>query len=123
MHKYLLFFLLDFMLFFPSSYAYGDNTNSDNLKKFNKVVLGREFSFPRDHGEHPEFETEWWYYTGHLETNNNEMFGFQLTFFRVSLNKETSSNSKWHTNSIHLAHFALTDEVNKKFYHFEKTNR
>lgn len=120
MHKYLLFFLIVFITygFSPYIYVYADNT-----KTFNKVVPGREFSFPRDHGEHPEFETEWWYYTGHLETNNNEMFGFQLTFFRVSLNKETSSNSKWHTNSIHLAHFALTDEVNKKFYHFEKTNR
>ena len=43
------------------------------------VVPGYRFSFPRDHGAHPDFRVEWWYVTGWL---NHEM-GFQITFFRA----------------------------------------
>ncbi len=48
---------------------------------------GRVWSFPRDHGAHPEFKTEWWYYVGHLKAASGESFGYQLTFFRVALRK------------------------------------
>src|SRR5262249_16381190 len=40
------------------------------------------FHFPRDHAAHPEYQTEWWYYTGHLR-NGNRTFGYELTFFQV----------------------------------------
>jgi len=40
------------------------------------------WQFPRDYGAHPEFNTEWWYITGHLVSDTHELFGFQLTFFR-----------------------------------------
>ena len=46
---------------------------------------GRVWSFPRDHGAHPEFKTEWWYYVGHVKAASGESFGYQLTFFRVAL--------------------------------------
>jgi hypothetical protein len=48
---------------------------------------GRVWSFPQDHGSHPEFKTEWWYYVGHLKAASGESFGYQLTFFRVALRK------------------------------------
>jgi predicted secreted hydrolase len=99
---------------------------STPVYSFDQVVPGRTFDFPKDHGSHPEFETEWWYYTGHLVSENNETFGFQLTFFRVGIHPEEGSRSPrsaWHTHSVHLAHFALTDDKNRKFYHYEKTNR
>src|SRR5262245_259850 len=44
-----------------------------------------EFQFPRDHGAHPEYRTEWWYYTGNLEDAAGHAFGYQLTFFRSAL--------------------------------------
>jgi predicted secreted hydrolase len=31
-----------------------------------RVVRGRTFSFPADHGPHPEFRIEWWYVTANL---------------------------------------------------------
>ena len=46
---------------------------------------GRVLVFPRDHGAHPEYKTEWWYYVGHLKAASGEAFGYQLTFFRAAL--------------------------------------
>ena len=44
-----------------------------------------DWQFPRDHGSHPEFQTEWWYFTGNLATPAGRRFGFQVTFFRFAL--------------------------------------
>src|SRR3954469_18306095 len=33
---------------------------------FRPAEAGYDFEFPRDHGSHNEYRTEWWYYTGHL---------------------------------------------------------
>ncbi len=34
---------------------------------------------------HPEYRTEWWYFTGNLATTSGRHFGFELTFFRYAL--------------------------------------
>ena len=39
-------------------------------------------TFPETFGPHPDFQTEWWYYTGNLDTPEGRHFGYQLTFFR-----------------------------------------
>lgn len=74
----------------------------------------RVFTFPRDHGCHPEFRTEWWYITGHLDGKDGHRFGFQVTFFRQS------SASK---GQLYLAHCALLDAKTGKFLHEERLNR
>jgi hypothetical protein len=33
------------------------------------------WSFPRDHGAHPEFKTEWWYLTGNLDDEKGNPYG------------------------------------------------
>jgi len=76
---------------------------------------GHVFSFPRDHGSHPDFKIEWWYLTGHLFAENGRRFGYQATFFR-SAAPDKSTN-------LHLAHMALTDAVTGTFYHQERLNR
>ena len=38
------------------------------LRGFEVALPGRVLSFPHDHAAHPAFQTEWWYYTGHLRT-------------------------------------------------------
>ena len=43
---------------------------------------GYRYRFPRDHYAHPEFRTEWWYWTGNLRDASGRRFGFELTFFR-----------------------------------------
>ncbi|MBD3165969.1 hypothetical protein GF324_05185 [bacterium] len=52
---------------------------------------GYEWSFPRDHGNHPAYAMEWWYYVGRLVPkgtsfdNEEHMRSVQLTFFRNAL--------------------------------------
>ena len=95
------------------------------------------FNFPRDHGSHPEFKIEWWYLTGHLFDAKSQRFGFQATFFRQanSDNPKDSAQFAAHTadsvtrsptfgyDQIFLAHFALTDVKNNRFYFQERLNR
>lgn len=79
---------------------------------------GRVFTFPRDHGSHPEFRTEWWYVTGHLDGANGQRFGFQVTFFRQA-RRDDSGN----VQHLHLAHTALLNAETGRFLHDEKLNR
>ena len=85
-----------------------------------KLVTGPcNLEFPRDHGSHPGFRTEWWYYTGNIENKEGNRFGFQLTFFRSQISpmgaEKTwpSPASAWRTQQIYLGHAAITD-INRK---------
>src|SRR5207245_8801268 len=49
---------------------------------FAPALPGYEFQFPRDHGSHDQYRTEWWYYTGHLRSENGHRYGLAVTFFR-----------------------------------------
>ena len=91
---------------------------------FAKVTAPRTFVFPRDHGPHQEYATEWWYYTGNLDTADGRHFGYQLTFFRFGLAPNVPQRtSAWATANLYMAHFALTDVANKQFYAFERFSR
>ncbi len=74
-------------------------------------------SLPRDLAAHPNVQTEWWYYTGHGETNSGRRFGFELVFFkrRTDLDKFSLVPLRLLGNPIYFAHFALTDVGEKKF--------
>ena len=52
------------------------------------------FNFPKDHGPHPDFRNEWWYYTGNLEDSGGRRFGFQFTLFRNALSPEKPTKIK-----------------------------
>ncbi|MBE0603181.1 MAG: carotenoid 1,2-hydratase, partial [Deltaproteobacteria bacterium] len=52
---------------------------------FALATAPRAFRFPDDHGPHPEFRHEWWYFTGNLKDPDGLRFGYQLTFFRFAL--------------------------------------
>ena len=90
---------------------------------FKQVKEGLQLIFPKDHGAHPEYETEWWYYTGHLTLADGRTFGFQLTFFRVGVDPFTISKSSWQARSLYLAHFALTDDAAGQYRHSEQLRR
>ena len=85
------------------------------------------FVFPRDHAAHDGFASEWWYYTGHVRTREGRRFGYELTFFRVGLRPgqalPTHGQSRWRGNQLYPAHFALTDEQGRQFFHAEKFAR
>ena len=83
-------------------------------------------SFPKDMGPHPDYQTEWWYYTGNLDTPEGRHFGYQLTFFRRALippNQVQPRESDWATAQVYMAHFALTDVASQKFHSFERVER
>jgi predicted secreted hydrolase len=72
----------------------------------------RPMDFPKDHGPHEDFQTEWWYYTGNLEYNEGRHFGYQLTFFRRAMVPPTTREereSTWASDQVYMAHFAITD--------------
>jgi predicted secreted hydrolase len=88
------------------------------------ALPGYEFSFPHDHGSHDGYRTEWWYYTGHLETESGRRFGFEVAFFRVGLVPPTTGGGNpWDLHNLALAHFALTDINASRFRYYEKMNR
>jgi predicted secreted hydrolase len=84
---------------------------------------GYEFAFPRDHGNHPGFRTEWWYFTGHLFTNAERRYGFEVTFFRVGVAVAGEAESRWDLQDVMPAHFAITDIEAEEFRYYEKLNR
>lgn len=82
------------------------------------------FSFPADHGSHPGYQTEVWYFTGHLATPRGRRFGFQLTFLRFALDPDPpQSPSAWATREIYRGHFALTDVAQEEFHAYERYSR
>ncbi|MEO8216637.1 MAG: lipocalin-like domain-containing protein [Acidobacteriota bacterium] len=91
--------------------------------EFEPALPGYTFAFPRDHGMHDTFKTEWWYFTGHLETDAGR-YGFELTFFRVGVSRPSSPpDTVWDLRNLALAHFAITDINGRKFRYYEKLNR
>jgi predicted secreted hydrolase len=80
--------------------------------------------FPRDHGSHPEFRTEWWYFTGNLKDPAEKRFGYQLTFFRQGVVFEPKDpNHPWAIRDVYLAHFTLTDVAARRFQYAERVSR
>ena len=70
---------------------------------------GYVLQFPRDHGSHPEYRIEWWYYTGNLEAADGRRFGYQVTFFRIGVDPAPTNPSRWAVRDLHMAHLAVTD--------------
>jgi predicted secreted hydrolase len=71
------------------------------------VTPGIKLAFPRDHGAHPDFRTEWWYVTGALDVPQADI-GFQLTFFRSRPGNAEDLQSPLAARQILFAHAALT---------------
>jgi predicted secreted hydrolase len=91
---------------------------------FARADAPRPFRFPADHGPHPEYRSEWWYYTANVRADDGRRFGFQLTFFRFALTpKATLRTSAWGTNQVYMAHFAVTDVAGRRFHAAERFGR
>jgi predicted secreted hydrolase len=95
------------------------------LLGFQRAVPGYTLAFPADHAAHPAYQTEWWYYTGHLRAPGGKTYGYQLTFFRHRLDSSspTLNPSKWFADNLYMAHMAITDERGRRFVYGEKLNR
>jgi predicted secreted hydrolase len=97
------------------------------------ALPGYHYEFPRDHFNHPNYQTEWWYYTGNLAGTDGHRFGFELTFFREGVSRPDvggpaapvsgEQKSPWDVNDVYLAHLALSDLDGGRFYHTQRLNR
>jgi len=104
--------------------TFSNTLNSDKDDDFEQVLQPRQFSFPADHGPHPGFRLEWWYFTGNLHSQSGRKFGYQLTFFRTALAPgDITSQSRWRSNQIYMAHLALTDVRGRRFHAVQRFSR
>src|SRR5580692_7428951 len=89
-----------------------------SAEPYRLALPGYQYQFPRDHFSHPEFQTEWWYYTGNLRSPAGRRFGFELTFFRQGVDRESRPvSSVWEVRDIWMAHLALSDIDGHQFLH------
>lgn len=101
-----------------------DAMASGDTAGFLRAVEPRVFDFPSDHGPHPGYRVEWWYVTGNLEDDAGRRFGFQLTFFRSAQTPQPPERSSaWAAADIWMAHFALSDPANERFFADERFAR
>jgi len=91
--------------------------------QYQQALPGYRYEFPRDHFDHPEYKTEWWYYTGNLKSADGHRFGFELTFFRQAVSRDDELKGDWAVRDLYLAHLALSDLDGQRFYHTERLNR
>jgi predicted secreted hydrolase len=101
-----------------------ESLSSENRAGFARATTPRPFVFPRDHGPHPDYQIEWWYYTGNLHDAAGNRYGYQLTFFRSGLSPQPPDRSSdWATRNIYMAHFALSDIAGETFSAYDRFSR
>ena len=106
---------LSFCLHVPFANAAGDET-------FAQVQPQARLMFPRDHGAHPRFRTEWWYITGWVEHDGKES-GFQITFFRSRPGVQEDNKSQFAPKQLIFAHAAVADVSRGKLLHDQRAAR
>jgi predicted secreted hydrolase len=85
---------------------------AESAKGYAQVTPGRRFSFPADHGAHPDYRIEWWYVTANLVDARGVPYGSQWTLFRHALSSQAlapdGDNEGWANRQIWMAHAAVT---------------
>src|ERR1700730_14077777 len=89
---------------------------SGGAQDYKQALPGYGYEFPRDHFNHPDYQTEWWYYTGNLKSADGRRFGFELTFFRQGVARD-EDKATWRIHDVYMAHLALSDMSGQHFYH------
>ena len=113
-----LFIVLIVVLADRQAFA-GEETN------FLSVTGPCNLTFPKDHGLHAGYRTEWWYYTGNLQADSGAQYGYQLTLFRSQISppgaeqKWPEPHSAWRAQQIYAGHAAISDIYQKKHYQAE----
>jgi len=87
------------------------------------VARGRTLEFPRDHGAHPQYRTEWWYVTGWLRDAAGRELGFQVTFFRNRPRIAEDNPSAFAPKQLLFAHAAIADPARGRLLHDQRAAR
>jgi predicted secreted hydrolase len=120
-HK-LFFFILFFLVISRPALA-------EEPSNYLTITDPCNLEFPKDHGAHPGYRTEWWYYTGNLRSEAGDLYGFQLTFFRSQISPPGAAKawpnppSAWRTQQIYSAHAAVSDIAGKRHLQAELISR
>jgi predicted secreted hydrolase len=85
------------------------------------VVTPQPLAFPRDHGAHPDYRTEWWYLTGWLDAPRP--LGFQITFFRTRTEIDPANPSRFAAKQLVIAHAAIADPARASLLKDERIAR
>ncbi|MBK5103574.1 MAG: carotenoid 1,2-hydratase [Burkholderiales bacterium] len=96
---------------------------SADYADYAKVRAGDELQFPRDHGSHPQFRTEWWYLTGWVSDESGRDAGIQITFFRNRPRVAEDNPSRFAPRQLLFAHAALADAGTGKLLHDQRAAR
>lgn len=103
------------------------STAAADLAGFTRATSPPQLVFPRDHGAHRDYRTEWWYVTANLDTADGARFGVQLVFFRQALaaraGDATPRTAALATDEVILAHAAVTDVRGRRFVAEERLAR
>ncbi|MGQ9646005.1 MAG: lipocalin-like domain-containing protein [Thermodesulfobacteriota bacterium] len=117
------FFRLLFAIVVIGCFYYGHSLMA-YANEWRQAIGPWKWVFPRDHGSHPEFRTEWWYFTGNLTDPSKKRFGYQLTFFRQGVFfKAKEPTDPWAIRDVYLAHFTLTDVSSNQFWYADRASR
>ena len=82
---------------------------------------GWTFSFPRDHGKHGDFEVEWWYVSGNLNSSDGKEWGYQFVIFRRALVHRLGSQTIFRMPfDGYAGHLVITDITERKHKFFQR---
>ena len=81
---------------------------------FAPVVPGKSLVFPADHGPHPDYRIEWWYFTANLSDETGASYGVQWTLFRQAM-RPGGADEGWATQQIWMGHAAVTSATTHRF--------
>ncbi len=90
---------------------------------YQTVIPGRPLQFPRDHGSHADYRTEWWYITGWVEGVGLPGAGIQVTFFRSRPGVAESGASRFAPSQLLFAHAAISDPGFGRLRHDQRVAR
>lgn len=95
-----------------------------DMTGYARAIEAYKWQFPADYGPHPDFQTEWWYYTGNLTAADGRRFGYQFTVFRRAIMPAAvETGSEWRTNQVYMAHVTITDVAADAFHQFQRLSR
>jgi predicted secreted hydrolase len=109
---------------FPSPNLQAAAPPDASTETWQRAIEPRTWLFPRDHGAHPNFKTEWWYFTGNLQDAQQRKFGYQLTLFREGVQfTPAQKQSQWAVRDIYFGHLTISDVASDQFHVAERVSR
>jgi len=90
---------------------------------FGQVIANRPLQFPRDHGSHRTYRTEWWYATGWVADAGGNAYGIQVTFFRNRPGVAETNPSAFAPRQLVFAHAAFADPRRGRLLHDQRAAR